>query len=645
MPAHQLSLKLGGDSDLELLSVHGHEELSRPFEFALEVDSPRDLADLKKLAVTAEVSFAGVNDETRVFHGLVARCVRALDEASAGTFRFRLTVVPWFTFLRFNQDCRIFQGKSVIDIFKEVTGDHGFSDFDVSNVRGTLPVLDYCVQYRESDFDFLSRLLEENGIFYFFRHAEGKHTMVLGDGTAAYDTAGEELVFSRGGATEATVSAWSQAHRYVTGKTTLREYDADAPTQPIEVECQSVLSLKDGDKFSAFDYPGRFATKSAGSDVASLRMESDESAYAVVSGAGNVTQLAAGRKFTIGDSFAGPDDSVPDRRFVCTAIDHEVEADTGYSCTFTGIPDATVFRPPRITPKAVVRGPQTATVVGPSGEEIHTDELGRIKVQFHWDRLGESDDASSCFVRVAQPIAGKGYGFQFLPRIGHEVVVQFLEGDPDRPLVTGAVYNSQLDRPYPLPDDATQSGIRTRASKEGSTDNFNEIRFEDKKGEEEFTFQAEKDMKCVVKNDDVVEIGHDQTITVKNARTETVEEGDETVTIKQGNRVVEVSMGNEELKVAQGNRSVEISMGNDELAIKMGNRTTKLDLGKCSTEAMQGIEFKVGQSSISLDQSGVTIKGMMISIEGQVKTDVKGLMLSLNADAMAKLSGGVTMIG
>jgi type VI secretion system secreted protein VgrG len=266
-------------------------------------------------------------------------------------------------------------------------------------------------------------------------------------------------------------------------------------------------------------------------------------------------------------------------------------------------------------------------------------------------------------VRVAQPLAGKGFGFQFLPRIGQEVVVHFLEGDPDRPLVTGAVYNSQLELPYPLPDNATQSGIRTRSSKEGATDNFNEIRFEDKKGEEEFTMQAEKDMARVVKNDDAVQIGNDQTITVHNKRTLIVEEGDESITIKKGaqvtevsegnlstkvlkgNREEEVSQGNDTLKIGQGDRNVEISMGNDVLAIKMGNQSTKLDLGKCSTEAMQGIELTVGQSSIKIDQMGVKIAGMMISINGQVQTEVKGLMLSLSADAMANLKGAITNIG
>jgi type VI secretion system secreted protein VgrG len=663
MPAQQLSLKLGGDSDLDLLTVHGHEELSRPFEFVLEVDSPRDLADLKKLALTAEVTFTGVNDETRVFHGLVARCVRSLDEASAGTFRYQLTVVPWFTFLRYNQDCRIFQGKNVVDVFKQVVGDHGFADFDVSNVRDPPPVMDYCVQYRESDFDFLSRLFEEHGLFYFFRHAAGKHTLVLCDSNLAFDTPGEELFFSRATSTQTAVTAWSQTQRYVTGKTTLREYDPAAPTQPIEVESNSVVKVKDYEKYSLYDYTGRFTTPSDGADVALVRMVAEETYYTVVRGSGNVTQIAAGRRFKIGDSFAGPDDALPDRQFICTSIDHEVAADTGYSCNFEGIPDGHLFQAPHTTPRAVVRGPQTATVVGPSGEEIFTDELGRIKVQFHWDRLGKSDDDSSCFVRVAQPLAGKGFGFQFLPRIGQEVVVHFLEGDPDRPLVTGAVYNSQLEPPYPLPDNATQSGIRTRSSKEGATDNFNEIRFEDKKGEEEFTMQAEKDMARVVKNDDVVQIGNDQTITVHNKRTLIVEEGDESITIKKGaqvtevsegnlstkvlkgNREEEVSQGNDTLKIGQGDRNVEISMGNDVLAIKMGNQSTKLDLGKCSTEAMQGIELTVGQSSIKIDQMGVKIAGMMISINGQVQTEVKGLMLSLSADAMANLKGAITNIG
>jgi type VI secretion system secreted protein VgrG len=315
-----------------------------------------------------------------------------------------------------------------------------------------------------------------------------------------------------------------------------------------------------------------------------------------------------------------------------------------YSNSFRCIPAPVHFRPPRLTPHPSVAGPQPAVVVGPSGEEIYVDKYGRIKVQFFWDRQGKKDENSSCWVRVSQLWAGKNWGAIFTPRIGQEVMVDFLEGDPDQPLVTGRVYNAEQMPPYALPANMTQSGIKTRSSKNGGSDNFNELRFEDKKGSEEVYFHAEKDMNRVVENNDTLKVGNDQTIEIKNNRTETVTTGNESVTIKTGNRLVEVSQGNDDHKIKMGNRGVEISMGNDSLKISMGNQTTKLDLGASSTEAMQSITLRVGQSSIKIDQMGVTIKGMMISIQGQVQTEVKGLMTTVNADAMLTCKGAITMI-
>jgi type VI secretion system secreted protein VgrG len=322
------------------------------------------------------------------------------------------------------------------------------------------------------------------------------------------------------------------------------------------------------------------------------------------------------------------------KKYVVTSVRHEATDGTygptamtgGYNNNFTCVPATVTYRAPRLTPKPFVQGPQTAVVVGPAGEEIYTDKYGRVKVQFFWDRKGKKDENSSCWVRVAEVWAGKTWGMVFNPRIGQEVVVDFLEGDPDRPLITGRVYNADQMPPYTLPDNQTQSGVKTRSSKNGSTENFNELRFEDKKGSEDIFFHAEKDFHREVENDDDLKVLHDQTIEIKNNRTETVKEGNETIAIKQGNRDVTIEMGNESLK------------------IKMGNQTTKLDLGASSTEAMQSITLKVGQSSITLDQMGVTIKGMMISIQGQVQTEVKGVMTQVSGDAMLTVKGGITMI-
>jgi type VI secretion system secreted protein VgrG len=274
--------------------------------------------------------------------------------------------------------------------------------------------------------------------------------------------------------------------------------------------------------------------------------------------------------------------------------------------------------------------------VGRHGEEIWTDKYGRIKVKFHWDRDRERNENSSCWIRVASPWAGKNWGAIAVPRVGQEVVVQFLEGDPDRPIVIGSVYNADQMPPWDLPANQTQSGVKTRSSKGGSGSNYNELRFEDKKGSEDVYFHAEKNFHRVVEHDDDLKVGNNQSIEVQENRTKTVVKGNETVTIKQGNRQVELGMGSDALIIKMGNLST---------TLKMGNQSTKLDLGGSTTEAMQSIELKVGQSSVKIDQMGVTIKGMMINIEGQISTQLKGMMTTINGSAMLTAGGGITMIG
>ena len=385
-------------------------------------------------------------------------------------------------------------------------------------------------------------------------------------------------------------------------------------------------------------------------------MEEEEVPYEVVTATSQCGTFTPGGKFTLEDHDVQAEKG---KGYVVTYIQHwAVDADfessdaqAACSNTFHCIPDSITFRPGRQTPKPLIAGAQTAVVVGPSGEEIYTDKYGRVKVQFFWDRQGKKDENSSCWIRVAANWAGKNWGIVFNPRIGQEVIVEFLEGDPDRPIITGRVYNAEQMPPYELPANQTQSGIKTRSSKGGSTDNFNELRFEDKKGKEEIYFHAEKDFNRVVENNDTLKVGSSkaddgsQTIEIYKDRTESVKTGNEKVTVEQGNRTITVSQGNDTHEISQGDRAVQIDMGNDTLTIKMGNQTTKLNLGASSTEAMQSIQLKVGQSSITLDQTGVTIKGMMIDIQGQIQTQVQGTMIQISADAMLQAKGAITMIG
>jgi type VI secretion system secreted protein VgrG len=349
-------------------------------------------------------------------------------------------------------------------------------------------------------------------------------------------------------------------------------------------------------------------------------------------------------------------------------INPDVEGTADHSCEFLLIPKAQTFRAPRVTPKPLIAGIQTAVVTGKAGEEIFTDSYGRVKVQFHWDRLGKNDENSSCFIRVAQTWAGKRWGAQFLPRLGQEVVVEFLEGDPDRPLITGSVYNADQPVPYALPDNMTQSGVKTHSTKTGDDKTFNELRFEDKKESEEVYFHAEKDFNRVVENNDTLTVGlekkdaGDQTIQIHNNRTVTLDEGNDTLQVKKGKRDVKIDEGDHLLTVGKGNREATISTGNDTLTISKGNREVKIDAGNhtvtvtqgnqtikitagsMSTEAGQAIELKVGGNSIKIDTSGITIKGTMVSIEGMAKTDIKAPMTTVNGDGMLTLKGGLLQI-
>jgi type VI secretion system secreted protein VgrG len=620
-----------GANVLLLTAFTGREAMSQLFSYQLELFSEQNNIDPTQI-VGKGVTWCiqRVREEPRYFNGFVSR-FSAGGRQLQNVRSYRAEIVPWLWFLTRTADCRIFQNKTAPDIIKAVFDGFGFSDYKLQ-LRNTYPQREYCVQYRETAFNFVSRLMEQEGIFYFFQHDQGKHTLILADQKSAYQDCPESQVdFSSGSRASNHIMSWEHQYEFRSGKWAQTDYNFETPSTNLLSSTNTVLTVPGMTKFELFDYPGVYGVKSQGDARSKLYMEAEEATYEIVKGESQCCTFTPGGKFTLASHEIN---SEAGKSYVVASIQHSAEdyshldSERGsqYKNQFTCIPAAVPFRPARVTHKPVVPGAQTAVVVGPKGEEIYTDKYGRVKVQFFWDRVGKKDENSSCWVRVAEAWAGKNWGVIFNPRIGQEVVVEFLDGDPDRPLITGRVYNAEQMPPYALPTNQTQSVIKTRSSKEGGTDNFNELRFEDKKDSEDILFHAEKDFHRVVENDDDLKVGNNQTIEIKKDRTETVTEGNETVTIKQGNRQVTIEMGNETLQ------------------IKMGNQSTKLDLGKSETEAMQSIELKVGQSSVKLDQTGVTIKGMMIQIEGQVQTEVKGVMTQINGEAMLKMQGGITMI-
>ncbi len=451
-------------------------------------------------------------------------------------------------FLTRTSDCRIFQQKSVPDIIEQIFGDLGFSDYKLQ-LSGSHPAREYTVQYRETDFNFVSRLAEEEGIFWFFQHEDGKHTLVMADNKVAYvDCVENRVDYPRDFGSRAIqdhITSWEHRYEFRTGKFAQTDYNFETPSTSLMTNSNTVVPIPGADKYEFYDYPGTYVNKGDGSGLTDMRMEEEEVEHDVVEATSFCKSFTPGGKFTIKSHRSGSEEG---KTFVITSIQHSaVEPlvyETGtpegldYRNSFSCIPDSVVFRPARITPKPFVQGAQTAVVVGPGGEEIFTDEFGRVKVQFHWDREGEKNEKSSCWVRVSQSSAGEKWGAHFWPRIGHEVVVTFLEGDPDRPLITGCVYNAENKPPYDLPANQTQSGIKTRSSKGGDANNFNEIRFEDKKGAEQLLVHAERNYDLEVENDETHWVGNDRTKTIEcNETTHIKANQDETV---DGDRTVYV---------------------------------------------------------------------------------------------------------
>jgi type VI secretion system secreted protein VgrG len=601
-----------GDGAFTLTGFSGREELSRPFAFQLDLVAADATtvapADLVGQPVGWTVEWP--NTVKRQFHGVVRRL-------TAGPFigrerrQYTADVVPWLWFLTRTADCKIFQNKSTPDILEAVFQSFGFTGQAYKLVlAGSYQPREYCVQYRETAFAFVSRLMEEEGIYYYFTYADGKHTLTMADDTSGYVACDPhaEVEYRTDVPKGEVVSAWDRAVAFDTGKYAHTDYDFENPPTSLLADTPTVSPVADMKKYEVFDYPGGHREADPGKARAKVRMQEVEAGYDVVTGAGRCNSFAPGGTFKLTNHVS--DDG---QQFVITAVEHAgteplsagVRGGTGnYQNTFTAIPAAVPFRPARLTPRPVVEGPQTAVIVGPSGEEIHTDKYGRVKVHFHWDRYGKKDETDTCFIRVGELWAGKNWGMIFTPRIGQEVIVDFLEGDPDRPIITGRVYNAQQMPPYALPANMTQSGVKSRSTKEGGTDDFNELRFEDKKGNEDVYFHAQKDFHRVVENDDDLQVGHDQTIAVKNDRTEVVQEGNEKITIEKGNRDRTVSKGDDTLLVSEGKRTVTVSKGDETLLVDGGNRFVTVSKGDESHTVTKGNLTVVVGSVL-----GVTAKG------------------------------------
>jgi type VI secretion system secreted protein VgrG len=644
-----------GEDVLLLNSFTGQEGISQPFRFV--VDLVADVQNNNQSKVTPHelvgktftITIQLEGGEERYINGY---CERFGTGMQADDFAYySATIVPWFSFLSLASNCRMFQNMTVPDIIQQVVSDHGYSSSFENRLTKTYTAWDYCVQYRETDFAFLSRIMEAEGIYYYFQHENGNHVMILGDAPSCYVDLPEQSSFKYSPVTglevlEDTIRTWSSEERIHSGKWTVRDYHHEMPTSTLESTDSSSDVADEGKKFEVYDYPGEYAKKfnEPASRLSDVRPEGDkltpestqarEATRLVVSGTSRCRAFTSGYKIKVsGGSAAGS--------YLLTGISHWAaqrpayrtsdNAAAGYENEFQCIDAGTVFKPIEQTPKPVIHGLQTAVVVDESSsgntEEIWADKYGRVRARFHWDRSGKY----ACWLRVVQPWAGKAWGHQWLPRVGDEVAVSFLEGDPDCPVVVGSIYNSDNMPIFTLPDNKTQSGILTRSSTGGGSSNFNMLRFEDKTGSEEINIQAEKDWNSLIKNNETRSVKNDRTTTIHVNDSRTVETGNDTLQVQQGKRTITVmgniaetcqqgnistvaQQGNISTQANMGNISVTADMGNISETASLGNITIEASVGKVTISGLEGIQLSCGASTIQMTPASISISAPMVLI-------------------------------
>ncbi|MFT7440481.1 MAG: type VI secretion system secreted protein VgrG [Sulfitobacter sp.] len=667
----------------------------------LSKDKALDLGDV--VGTEAGIVMSGEKGTSQRFWGT---CISAEAKGVVdGWGRYVIELRPWLWFLTRSRNNRIFQQMKTTAIIQDILGDYGFSGELVVKHSNTDKEREYCTQYRETDYDFIVRLLEEEGFYFYFDHKDNAVKLVIANEVSTHEAASSDDKVPyrelQGGGRIEHLGQWNLVERVVTGKVTLRDYDFEKPSADL-TSSSSVASGSHGHKaYETYEYPGGFSDVAKGDSKAASLIEADAAAHKTWRAQGNVLHLSPGKLFELADHprHTSPATSV----FMVTKIKQFFRADTDENkygetvlqalhapgivalenvlMTCEAVLKSKPFRMPATTPRPEISGVQTAKVTGPEGAEITVDKYGRIRVQFHWDRSGKKDDKSSCWVRTMMPWTGKNWGMVSWPRVGQEVVIQFEEGNPDRPLCVGMLYNADTMPPYEMPANATRSGIKTNSSKGGS--GYNELMFEDKKGDELVRIGAEKDFIQTVQNAAHVRVGYihekdakaasaqgerSMKLEVENHLDEIVEKGDHSFTVKTGSQDVKVKKdkseeiegkstltvtgnvteviktGNYKQTVKSGNITREVSMGNEAATVKLGNFSVDAKAGKIDLTAMQSITLKVGPSSIKIDMSGITIKGPMVKIDGSAMVEVKGAVTQVKGSATLILKGGVTLI-
>jgi len=573
-------------------SLVGQETLSNLYEFEVTILSANSSLAITNFIGQEALVSVDTNTTSRYYHGIIGEIYQGRTEVKNKklTTHYIARIYPKIWLLKSSQNHRIFQDQSVMEIIKTVFDENKIHNVRFEVQRRGKEKRNYCVQYGESNFDFISRLMQEEGIFYTFTHDKSGHTLILADSQAAYFPIGSKDKVPLMTETDIiphrfppnTIQECHFGVQIGPQKVHLRDYDYMAPNVPLKAHAEGA-----GRGGEIYRYPGNFTTPAKGATYADQWLESAEIQNQVMKGTGTVSVFVPGAHFQLTDH------PCPNynKNYVVYSVEHRAFLDESqdpknqllYENTFEGFAKEKVFRPQPLTPKPKIYGAQTATVTGKNGEEVCTDELGRIKVLFHWDRWGTADDNSSCWIRVAQGWTGNDWGMVFTPRVGQEVIVQFLEGDPDRPIVTGCVYNGQNSAPENVKS-PTKSIIKSRSSPQSS--GFHEISFEDKKDNEKLYVHAEKDAEIEIEENRHTYLHH-------GSDHLTIERGDRNVCLEgksQGERDVTGS-GNDTLEIKKGNKHISLDEGDFETVLKQGNLTIKIDKGN------QSIEIKGNQST------------------------------------------------
>ncbi|MGY5954922.1 type VI secretion system tip protein TssI/VgrG [Kosakonia sp. BK9b] len=504
--------------------VSGREALSESFAFNLQLlgtDARMDRSQLLGKSVTVTIPTQALSG-SRYLNGKITRVAVSAVELSGTRYAvYQLTVESDLWPMKRDRNLRIFQGQTVPQIVKTLLGEYQVNIED--KLTGSYRMWDYCVQYQESSFDFISRLMELEGITYHFRHEADKHTLVLTDAAtqhqpfSGYETIPYHQTPSGGSTDEEGISQWALEDSVTPGLYSLDDYDFRKPNAWLFQARQNPNSPSPG-AIDVYDWPGRFVEHGHGEFYARIRQERWQVEHQQIEGTATAVGIVPGSTFQLTNAAFFNDNG----EYLVTSAYYNFEenryasgadSETIHRVDFSVIPSSVVYRPPQQTAWPRTYGPQTAKVVGPQGESIWTDRYGRVKVKFHWDRLAKGDDTSSCWVRVSSAWAGQGFGGVQVPRVGDEVVIDFINGDPDRPIITGRVYNEASMPPWALPAAATQMGFLSR-SKDGSVDNANALRFEDKAGEEQVWIQAERNLDTNVKKDESHSVGGSRTVSV-----------------------------------------------------------------------------------------------------------------------------------